>query len=105
MITVSVETRNSEIVKLKLKGHAGFADYGKDIVCAGVSCITYGLLNAIDLMTQDSCNIISNDKVISIEVNENSEKLQNILNTGLIQYKTVEECYPDFIKIIMEVGQ
>lgn len=36
--------RNGNSYKLSVKGHAGYAMHGNDIVCAGVSSIAYALL-------------------------------------------------------------
>lgn len=37
----------------QLKGHAGFAAYGKDIVCAGVSVLAINTINSIEALTTD----------------------------------------------------
>jgi uncharacterized protein YsxB (DUF464 family) len=37
MIVAEFFRKNSEIVGFKIKGHAGYDEYGKDIACASVS--------------------------------------------------------------------
>ncbi len=37
----------------RLKGHAGFDIFGKDIVCAGVSALAINTVNSIEKLTQD----------------------------------------------------
>jgi len=37
----------------QLKGHAGFAAYGHDIVCAAVSALTINTVNSIEKFTDD----------------------------------------------------
>ncbi len=37
----------------QVKGHAGFAAYGKDIICAGVSVLAINTVNSIEILTQD----------------------------------------------------
>lgn len=37
----------------QLKGHAGFAAYGQDIVCAGVSVLAINTVNSIEKLTSD----------------------------------------------------
>ena len=39
--------------KLIIKGHAGYSDHGNDIVCAGVSAITFTLLGFLDNHSDD----------------------------------------------------
>ena len=37
MIKVNVKNKNGKVYEIVVKGHAGYDDYGKDIVCASVS--------------------------------------------------------------------
>lgn len=37
MIKVQIKRNNKYITQIKIKGHAQFGEYGKDLVCAGVS--------------------------------------------------------------------
>ena len=48
MIVVSV--REDEIT---VSGHAGYAETGKDIVCAGVTALVQGLIRSIEGLTSD----------------------------------------------------
>jgi len=52
MISIKI-VRNDEraIVKFTVTGHAFYDDPGKDIVCAGVSAVTIGAVNAIEKLT------------------------------------------------------
>lgn len=45
MINVSVEAQSSQI-NIKVQGHAGFAEAGQDIICAGMSMLAYALAEA-----------------------------------------------------------
>ena len=49
MVKIKVGKKSNSIIKLNIEGHAGFADKGKDIVCASISSIAIGLLNSIDI--------------------------------------------------------
>lgn len=46
MITISPILEGNRL-NLSIQGHAGYAEAGKDIVCAAVSAITYTLLQAV----------------------------------------------------------
>ena len=48
MVKVKVERSHKEIVTIKIFDHAGYADAGQDLVCAGVSSISVGMMNALD---------------------------------------------------------
>ena len=42
MIKVLVKQNNNQIVNLSITGHADSGEYGKDLVCAGVSTVGIG---------------------------------------------------------------
>ena len=48
MITATI-TENG----LTIDGHAGYAEIGKDIVCAAVSSLTQGLIHSLKALTDD----------------------------------------------------
>ena len=48
MIAVSVRKDGIEI-----SGHAGYAEAGKDIVCAGVTALTQTLIRSLEGLTSD----------------------------------------------------
>lgn len=102
MINVIVTYQNEDITSIKASGHALFEEYGKDIVCAAVSSVLTGLLNAIDLKTDYECWIDSQS--MNIKTNEVSQVGQIICETGLIQLQTIQEQYPNYITI-QEVKQ
>ncbi len=43
--------RKKELCGYCVSGHAGFAQYGEDIVCAAVSILTINTVNAIEQLT------------------------------------------------------
>ena len=97
MIHVNVVYKNEKIIELSASGHALFAEAGKDIVCAGVSSVMTGLLNAIDLKTNYEAWM--DQETMSIRTSEVTHMGQIICETGLIQLKTIQEQFPNNIKI------
>lgn len=52
MVTITiVRGQDGRIRQFAVSGHAKYADPGKDIVCAGVSAVTVGAVNAIEKLT------------------------------------------------------
>lgn len=47
MINVRVERRDQMVSMLEVKGHAEAGPYGYDLVCAGVSAVVFGGINAL----------------------------------------------------------
>lgn len=99
MIKVEYIENSSNIEYIKISGHANYDDYGKDIVCSAVSAISMGALNA--LKNIENYAITQKEGLIIIENKNKSSYDDNIvLNTILIQLKTIEQSYPKFIQIV-----
>lgn len=98
MIRVKCRKKDGHITYLSLEGHADSADYGQDLVCAGVSSIMFGLLNALDEIAGIE-TIKVDQNLITVNILEPDQTTDLILETGLIQLKTVKEQYSQFMKI------
>lgn len=105
MITVSVVQSGDTIHAIDIEGHAGSAAHGKDLICAGVSSIAVGTLNALDMLVKDTCCCEMQKGCIHIEVSSHDQaQTQLILRTMLIQLETMQERYHQYIQIqIQEV--
>lgn len=97
MITVKYSAKDGDYTYLSVKGHADFAEYGKDLICASVSSITFGLMNALDDI--DGVTIRDLNNHIEIINESKMEVVNNYINLTLIQFKTIEESYGEFIKV------
>lgn len=106
MIYVEIKYEKMEYIKsIVVKGHAGYDVYGKDIVCAGVSAVMYGGINALCSFIDDEkyINIIDkNEKenTLGFEISSDTYKkteIQTILQTIKIQLKTIYDNYQDYI--------
>lgn len=98
MISVNVSFIGSDVQTLMVSGHANFAQYGKDIVCAGVSAIVFGGMNALESF-KDNVEFIQKENEVGIKVIHNHPTIQIVLNTILIQLETIENSYKNNIKI------
>ncbi|SHI31616.1 ribosomal-processing cysteine protease Prp [Parasporobacterium paucivorans] len=61
-------------------GHAGFAEYGKDVICASVSVLVINTINALDKFTSDRFLVDSDEdkgiiKLDFLSKNTNEAKL------------------------------
>ena len=99
MIQVSVIKNNGSYSSLTVTGHAYSGEAGNDLVCAGVSSILTGALNAFDSLTQDSLLTMDKQPLIKIELKTPSELNQKLFEFVLIQLKTVEMAHPHNIEI------
>ena len=53
MITITVKKRNDTYIEFRIKGHAGYAEEGQDIVCAAVSVLIINTVNSLETFTED----------------------------------------------------
>ena len=104
MVRVCVVSKNKAIKKITVNGHAGSARKGEDLVCAGVSSIVFGTLNALDKLASKSVDLQVSQQIVIEVLNLLDEKCQLILQTMLIQLATIEEQYSSYIEIKQEVS-
>ena len=98
MIKVQIKRNNKYITQIKIKGHAQFGEYGKDLVCAGVSAVATGICNTLakkGFLEEKKCAIILKNGNIMIDVYENDEIMQVILETLGIIYRRLSSIYQD----------
>ncbi|HOF65102.1 MAG: ribosomal-processing cysteine protease Prp [Bacillota bacterium] len=99
MITVIIEKRGDQIGYVEVKGHANYAPKGQDLVCAAVSAVTIGALNALE--NHHDFKIVINEGEISLllvapKMNAHDEI---VINTMLTSLRTIEQTYGSYIKI------
>ena len=97
-ISVNVSFIGKDVKSLTVSGHANYDEYGKDIVCAGVSAVVTGGINALETEIKN-IEIINKENELGVKVINSNEKIQIILNTILIQLETIEYSYKKYIKI------
>ncbi len=59
-ITIT-KTSTDSYKSIECLGHAGFADYGNDIVCSAISVLTINLINSIDELTDDEITLVQDE--------------------------------------------
>ena len=83
MIRVEISKKNNVIESIHCIGHAGYADYGKDIVCASFSTMIITTINAILTFDQNAISYTDNNdlKIINIKKdNITNNLLNNLVN-------------------------
>ena len=78
---ITITHRNN---KITVRGHAGYAKHGKDIVCASISTLTQVFVASVEEMTDDTlkCEIRAGNAVISYK--NLSEKSRTLLDSFLL---------------------
>ena len=98
MIHAVYELKDDHYRSLRVNGHAEFGDYGKDLVCASVSSIMFGLMNALDVL-EEKVQIDQLDKEITVDSHTDSKVVYDYFELVIMQLKTMEDSYGDFIKV------
>jgi uncharacterized protein YsxB (DUF464 family) len=63
MTTITITKSSEDCFKtVEVKGHAGFADAGSDIVCAAISAMTINTINSIDRFTEDEIDVFQDQE-------------------------------------------
>ena len=98
MIKIKVKKDEEIIREISINGHALYDDYGKDIVCAGVSTILTTTVNAI-LKFNDQAIELSQEKDIVLTVLIEDEVTSKLLENMVELLYELEESYPKNITI------
>ena len=63
MIKITIyQNDKSEYVGFRTKGHAGYDEYGKDIVCASASVLVINTINSIEAFTEDQISVRADEE-------------------------------------------
>lgn len=87
---------------ITLTGHAGFAEYGKDIVCASVSSIVITSINACLRVENNSIEYKEEQDELTINVISKSEVIKLIMENMIMMLEELASTYKKNIKIIKE---
>ena len=97
MIKVYIENDNKNIT---ITGHAGYDEYGKDIVCSSVSSIVITTINGIIELEKDTIKYSDDNEKLIIEVIKDSDITVKLINNMILLLEQLENDYKDNIKII-----
>lgn len=99
MIKIVYVCERNSFKSVEITGHSGYAEKGVDIVCAGVSAVSEGSVNALERLTGKKPVYEMRDGYLKINY-EQDERSQLAAQVTYFQLKTLEESYPKNIKII-----
>ena len=106
MTVIKFYKQNNNFVKLKATGHTGYAEQGKDILCASVSSIlgslAIGLKMVLNLKIKYKENETDGSMLIEMPQNLNQEKLQKsnlLFEVAYVSLKDLKSGYSNYIKL------
>ena len=74
--------KNQNVLGFECIGHAGFAGFGQDVVCAGISILVQNTINSIDAFTSNTFLIDSEEE------------------SGMIDFRLQEEATHDTVLLL-----
>lgn len=102
MIQITSKELNKKIKSVCLIGHALYEDYGKDIVCAGVSAILTTTVNGILSIQENALKYEQQKDKFLIKQIKEDEITQKLIENMLSLFKELETQYPKNIKVESE---
>ncbi len=110
MIYVTIkESLDEKIRAVEVRGHAGYAEHGQDIVCAAVSAVTIGAVNSVDKLlgidleaTVDEEQGLLQWEVPEQQAETSDLQLQLLMRMMIETLQMIENEYNEFIKIKIE---
>ena len=99
MIKVNVKYNNNNVYELVIKGHAGYDEHGKDIVCAAVSSMAITVINNIIALDNDSIAYEEKSGLLIIRVKRDTEVNNKLLDNLVRMLTELKDQYPKNIEI------
>ena len=98
MIRVEINKKNNVIESIHCIGHAGYADYGKDIVCASFSTMIITTINAILEFDKDAISYTDTNNLEIINIKKDNIT-NGLLNNLVHMIKELKENYDKNINV------
>ena len=95
MIAVSVRLDG-----ITIDGHAGYAEAGKDIICAGVTVLVENLIDSIEGLTSDSIQYEISPGRVDIHYKDLSGAGKLLVDSFFLGICSIEQDFPEHVKII-----
>ena len=94
---IEVTVRKDEI---KISGHANYAEYGHDIICAGATALAQTLIKSIKDLTDDKIEYEISPGRVDIKYGNLSEKSKTLVDSFFIGICMIAEEFREYIRIM-----
>lgn len=106
MIRIQVEqNQERQIERILVRGHAGYGAHGQDIVCAAVSSVTIGLVNAMEKMFHVQMHADNDgdgkiDCILPTHLDsDRTEKIRLLMEALYNSLEDIANDFPDHVKM------
>ena len=88
--------------RITLRGHANYAEPGKDIVCASVSTLIQTLIFSIEELTADTIQYGISPGSVDINFKTFSDETKTLIKSFFVGVQAIAKAYPQNVKVISE---
>ena len=85
---------------LTVEGHARYAEWGKDIVCAGVTALVQTLLKSVEGLTEDKIEYEISPGRVDIKYGDLSGKSRTLVDSFFIGMCLIADEFPENVRIL-----
>lgn len=85
--------------RITLRGHANYAEIGKDIVCSAISVLVQTLIQSVEELTTDRIEKTMQPGTVDIKFWCLSDPSKVLIDAFFIGVKGVAESYPACVKV------
>ena len=101
MITVRFSGLGANLTGFSVRGHAGLAPHGQDILCAAVSSAAYMTANTLAEIYGVPCDAQVGDGSMTVRLSaEDAEMVQPLLKGFSLHVRELSRQYPKQLKVI-----
>ena len=92
---------------ISIKGHAGYAPIGQDIVCAAVSALVQTFVASVGELTTDKIKVTTNEQgqINNIQYRNLSAQGQVLLSSFFVGIRMIADAYPNNVKLTEHLSQ
>ena len=93
MTSITVHKQGDKYLGFVCNGHAGYAEFSKDIVCASISVLVINTINSLDQLAGEKIKLVTNEEEGLIDcrfegqINDKAKLLLDSMVLGLREIK------------------
>lgn len=99
MLSATFQRQRGSLLSVCVSGHAEYAEFGQDIVCASVSSAVMLTANMITEIFSVKADVFAKADAVTIRLSEQSEDGSRILEGLLLHLQEIENDFPDNLKL------
>ncbi len=83
-----------------VKGHANYAEPGRDIVCAAISALTQNLIVSLETLTKDEIQYDMQPGMVVIRHGNLSDGGKLLVDSFFVGVQMISMGYPDYVQVL-----